>query len=240
MSTPEPRPDAGSETNGEIATAPKPAGPAPEFEVKGVAPVKRSAAPTLAFTVESTESTGVAVYTIALTALLEIEPSKRRYEDIERERLVELFGPPERWASTTSALRWTQADVLVPSFTGSTRFEIKVPCTYDLEVAATKYFAGLEGGEAPLRLHFNGTIFYADADGTMQLVQVPWDCNARFGMPVTTWREMIDEHYPYRGWVPLHKETIDRLATLKAERALPTFDATVEALLDGGEAEPGA
>ncbi len=220
------------EESGDVATAATASGPVPEFTVVDAAPVARSASPTVAFTVEVTESTGLDIYTVALTALIEIEPSKRSYGDSERERLVELFGSPERWASTTSPLRWTQADVLVPSFKDSASFQIKVPCTYDLEVAATKYFGGLERGVAPLRFHFNGTIFYADANGAMQLVQVPWDCTTRFPMPVATWRRMIDEHYPFRGWIPLHKETIDRLAELKAERALTTFDATVAGLLD--------
>ncbi|MFI5025425.1 MAG: DUF6084 family protein [Solirubrobacterales bacterium] len=208
--------------------------PVPEFEIVGVGHVQRAASPTLSFELEATETTGRSIYTIALTAMVEIEPSKRRYEDAERGRLVELFGEPERWASTTSALRWAQAEVLVPSFTGSTRFQLELPCTYDHEVGATRYFNGLAGGEAPLRIHFNGTIFYADDDGRMQLTQVPWDCSSRFSMPVAVWREMMEAHYPFRGWVALDRTTVERLEHVKAERALPTIDATVAELLDEG------
>ncbi len=213
--------------------------PVPEFEVVGVSHVERAAAPTLRFEVEATESTGRTVYTVALTAMIEIEPSKRRYDDAERERLLELFGEPERWASTTSSLRWAQTEVLVPSFTDSTRFGLELACTYDHEVGATKYFAGLSGGEAPLRFHFNGTIIWEADDGRVQLTQVPWDCSARFSMPVAAWRDMIEATYPFRGWIPLDKATIERVERVKTARALPTFDATVAELLDALDPEAG-
>jgi Family of unknown function (DUF6084) len=231
-----------AETTGNGAP-PAPDRPEVEFAVVGVAALERSAAPTLSFTVEAGESTGRRVYTLALSALIEIEPAKRRYDDAERERLVELFGPAERWANTTGSLRWAQADVLVPGFTGSTRFELRIPCTYDLEVASAKYFAGLEGGEVPLRFHFNGTIMYEE-EGRMQMVQVPWDRSTRFSMPLAAWRDLVAAHYPHRGWIPLHRETVDRLARLRAARALPDFDAAVRDLLEEHPGEgadaPGA
>ena len=215
--------------------------PVPEFAVARVSHVERAASPTLSFEIEAAEATGRSIYTIALTAMIEIEPSKRRYDDAERAALLELFGEPERWASTTSSIRWGQAEALVPSFTGSTRFALELACTYDLEVAAARYLGGLAGGEAPLRIHFNGTVFYADDDGRMQLVQVPWDCSTRFAMPVEAWRTMIDAHYPYRSWVALDRSTVERLGEVKAARALPSFDAAVGALLDeaGRPAEDG-
>ncbi len=68
----------------------------------------------------------------------------------------------------------------------------------------------------------------------MQLTQVPWDCSSRFSMPVAAWREMMEAHYPFRGWVALDRTTVERLEHVKAERALPTIDATVAELLDDG------
>ena len=47
--------------------------------------------------------------------LVLIEPARRTYDAETREKLVELFGPPERWATTTRSLVWHQADVLVPA-----------------------------------------------------------------------------------------------------------------------------
>jgi hypothetical protein len=205
--------------------------PDPEFEVISARAVERVAAPTLAFTVRAADDSGRRVFTIALTAVISIEPSKRRYDEATRERLFELFGEPTRWASTTTSFRWAQADALVPAFEGSTEFELVVPCTYDLELAASKYFDGLADGEAPLRFHFNGTVFYEADDGRMQIVQIPWDRSPRFRMPVEAWRAAIDAVYPHRAWVPLDKGTLDRLHRRKAERGLPTFDAVLGELL---------
>ena len=64
--------------------------------------------------------------------------------------------------------------MLVPSFTGATEFELPVPCTYDLEVAATKYLYALPDGEVPLSFHFSGTVFYRGDDGRLQVALVPW------------------------------------------------------------------
>ena len=37
-----------------------------------------------------------------------------------------------------------------------------MPCTYDLELASGKYFGSLADGSVPLRIHFNGSVFYED------------------------------------------------------------------------------
>ena len=76
---------------------------------------------------------------IALTIQLMIEPARRSYDDATRERLVELFGAPERWAVTTRSLVWAKLDVLVPAFTGTTTVTVPIACHYDLELAAAKY-----------------------------------------------------------------------------------------------------
>lgn len=229
-------------TNGTGATAaaqaehvPFTGGPDPAFEVLTAKAVEHAAAPTISFRIRATDASERRVFTIALSVLITIEPSKRSYDDASRERLVELFGAPERWATTTSNFRWSQVDVLVPGFSGATEFDVALGCTYDLEVAAAKYFHGLSEGEAPLRFHFNGTVYYEADEGRLQIVQLPWDRSARFRMPVEAWRQTIDAHYPYRGWVPLHADTLRRLERRKAERALPTFDAALDELLDIAE-----
>ena len=90
---------------------------------------------------------------------------------------VELFGEPERWGDTTRSVLWTERDVLVPSFTGSTTFEMPVPCSYDLELASPKYLYALPDGEVPLAFHFSGTVFYRGDDGRLQLTKVPWSAD---------------------------------------------------------------
>ena len=156
--------------------------PVPEFEVVGVEPRRACRGPDAAVRGRGHRADRPHRLHVALTAMIEIEPSKRRYDDAERERLVELFGEPERWASTTSSFRWAQAEVLVPSFTGLDEVRrSSCACTYDLEVGGSQVLRrARQDGEAPLRFHFNGTVFYEADDGRMQLIQVPWDCSARF------------------------------------------------------------
>jgi hypothetical protein len=207
--------------------------PEPEFRVLGAAARRHAAAPVLDFEVHVAEPNGRQVYTIALTAQVMIEPARRAYDDAARERLVELFGAPERWAVTTRSLLWAQVDVLVPSFTGSTTFHVPIQCSYDLELVAAKYFHALPDGEVPLAFNFNGTVFYRDDDGRLQMSLVPWSCTTEFRLPVATWRELIDRYYPHSGWVALGRQTLDALQREKARRGLPTIDACVAELLDG-------
>jgi hypothetical protein len=61
---------------------------------------------------------------------------------------------------------------------------------------------------------------------------VPWSCSAEYRLPVATWRDLIEHYYPRAGWIPLREETLLALQRVKAERGLPTLDATVAELLD--------
>jgi hypothetical protein len=222
----------------ENAQAPAFAGtPEPEFEIVSVEPVPRAVAPTLQFNGRITTETERPVYAVALTALFTVEPAKRKYDPGERERLEELFGAPERWASTTGAFRWAQVETMIPGFKALGEFALPVQCTYDLELASGKYFGSLADGTVPLRIHFNGTVFYEDDSGGAQVVLVPWDRSIRFDLPISAWQRMIAAHHPNRGWIPLATDTVERLRTRKVRLGSPTFDACVSELLD--EAEEG-
>jgi Family of unknown function (DUF6084) len=205
--------------------------PALEFGVTGAEPIEHAATPGVRFHLQVTEPEGREVYTVALTTAIQIDPARRTYEDSERGRLVELFGPRERWATTTRALQWARVESLVPSFTGTTAFAIEVPCTYDLEVTSGKYFDALEDGDVPLSFHFNGTVLYRGADDRLQVVLVPWSNTSQWRMPVEVFKRAIAAHYPGGGWIRLHRETLDALAQRKAQLGLHTFDDTVRELL---------
>jgi hypothetical protein len=206
--------------------------PEPAFAVLGVAARARTAVPTLVFELEATDASGLEVYTIALTVQILVEPARRRYDERTRELLAELFGAPDRWSSTTESFLWTQADVLVPSFAGSTRLELPLPCSYDLELAAAKYLYSLPDGEAPLVFHFSGSVFYRGELDRMQVVKVTWSCSAEYRLPVAVWRELMARHYPGGGWIRLRHETIARLQRRKAAAGLRTFDDCVTELLE--------
>jgi len=206
--------------------------PDPAFEVVGAEPVAHAASPTLRFTLRVTEPAERSLHAIALSAQINIDPARRTYDDATRARLVELFGPAERWASTTRSFLWTQVGALVPEFTGTADFTLTVPCTYDLEISAAKYFYSLPDGEIPLTFHFSGTILYSE-DGKVQIAMVPWSCSAKYKLAVADWKAMMALYYPGGGWVRLETATLDRLQERKAESGLPSFDACVAELLEG-------
>jgi len=203
--------------------------PDPTFEVLGAEPVAHAAAPTLKFLLRVSDARPL--HAIALSAQINIDPARRSYDDATRARLIELFGPPERWASTTRSFVWTQVGALVPRFEGSADFALTVPCTYDLELSAAKYFYSLPDGEIPLTFHFSGTILFSE-EGNVQIAMVPWSCSARFKLAVEDWKRMMALYYPGGGWVRLQTSTLDRLQERKAAAGLPSFDACVAELLD--------
>jgi hypothetical protein len=205
--------------------------PDPTFEVLGDEPVAHAASPTLKFALRVTENPERPLHAIALSAQINIDPARRTYDEATRGRLVELFGPAERWASTTRSFLWAQVGALVPAFSGSADFTLTVPCTYDLEISAAKYFYSLPDGEIPLTFHFSGTILFSE-EGSVQIAMVPWSCSARYRLAVEDWKRMMALYYPGGGWVRLQTSTLDRLQERKAEAGLPSFDACVADLLE--------
>jgi hypothetical protein len=208
------------------------AGPNPEFAVLGVRPVRHAATPMLSLDLQVSEPSGRQVYMIALSIQLMLEPARRTYDDETREKLFELFGEPERWSVTTRSLVWSQLDVIVPAFTGTTTVAVPITCHYDLELAAAKYLHSLPDGEAPLALHFNGMVYYRSEDGGLQMVLVPWSKSIDFKMPVSVWRETIEHYYPNTGWVALRLQTLEALQREKRARGAATLDACVALMLE--------
>ena len=102
--------------------------------------------------------------------------------------------------------------------------DLPVPCTFDFNVAATKYFNALEEGEVPLSLLFSGTVFQDVTDSGLQVAQIPWDREATFRLPVQVWKEMMDHYYPNSAWLCLRKDVFDRLQQYKSKQGLPTWE----------------
>jgi hypothetical protein len=226
-----PEVEADTAERGEPETSRRPDEPGLDLRIAGVRAVAHAAAPTLRFALEVEDTSGREIFMAGLSVHIQIEPVKRRYAEEEREKLTELFGDPHRWATTAQRLHWTSESVLLPSFTGSTNAEIEVLCNYDVELAAARYFHSVNDGEVPLAFHFNGSVYYSGDEERLQIVQVPWDTTADFKMPVSVWQEMIDSYYPYRGWLPVHRDTVDVLQRFKARIGAPTFDAALTELL---------
>lgn len=206
------------------------------FRVQEVSVMSYAAVPTIAARLHIANARpNEPIQSILLNCQVAIEPLGRAYTDAEEARLLDLFGERERWARTMKPLLWTIAVVRVPGFTGSTEIDLPLPCTLDFDVAATKYFYGLEQGSIRCSVMFSGTVFYARPNGALQAMQIPWDCEARLQLPVEKWRGAIEAHYGDTSWLRLPRETFDRLYRYKVANQLPMWDRLIEHLLNLAE-----
>jgi hypothetical protein len=171
------------------------------------------------------------IHTIALRAQIQIEANRREYDAGEKRSLRDLFDQPERWGQTLRPMLWTHASVVIPSFQGCTEADLQVVCTFDFNVAATKYFHAVSEGDIPLNLLFSGTVFYVDAEGALQVSPIAWNSEARYRLAVGTWREMMEFYYPNSAWVCVRRDVFERLYDYKVQHAIPTWEQAFEALL---------
>jgi hypothetical protein len=202
------------------------------FQIDSVEPIPHAAAPQLAFRLAIAETVATAIQSVLLKCQIRIEPTRRRYQEENPTHLLDMFGPPDRWGKTMRSMLWTNAQTIVSAFTGSTQVELAVPCSFDFNVAATKYFAAMEGGEIPLCFLFSGTVFYQTEDDGLQVAPIAMDKHADFRLPVAVWRAMMEHYYPHSAWLCLDKDVFDRLLRYKASHGQPTWERALESLLD--------
>ncbi|HMD19875.1 MAG TPA: DUF6084 family protein [Alloacidobacterium sp.] len=202
------------------------------FKVEDATVVPYAVAPTLALRLRITNAdSDQPIHTVALRCQIQLEVSRRRYTAEEQAKMRDLFGEPERWSQTLRSLLWTHVSVVVPSFQGSTLTDLPIHCTFDFNVAATKYFEGLTDGEIPLHLMFSGTVFYADSEDVLQVAPISWTQEAKFRLPVKVWRDMMDAYYPNNVWLNLRRDVFDRLYQYKTQRGIPTWEQALESML---------
>jgi len=211
--------------------------PTLSFSVVDARILAEAAVPTLAFRLRVAAQASDDVRAVVLSAQVRIAVARRFHDPVTRARLTELFGDGNQWSSSARSLLWTQASVTVPPFTGDTIVDLPVACTYDMETATAKYFHALDGGDIPLDFLFSGGVFYADARGALQTGRIAWDREARFALPVSLWREMIERYYPDSVWLRLDRKSFDRLQAWKARQAFPSWQSAVDALLGAADRE---
>lgn len=203
-----------------------------DFQIVKAEPVRDLATPALAFHLRVTNQVEQEpVHATLLRCQIQIEAPRRRYKPQEQEGLRDLFGEPERWNQTLRGLLWANINTNVPSFTGSIIYPVCVPCTFDLTVASAKYFHALDDGEVPITFLFSGTVFYGSGQAGFQVAPLPWNKDARFRLPVRTWKQTIDLQYPNVGWLCLRREAFDGLHRFKVKEGVATFDEAIERLL---------
>ena len=208
-----------------------------DFRVEDAEVLEYAAVPSLLFKLRVENLERESIRSVSLNTQVRIAATQRHYEAAEQERLLELFGEPHRWRNTLRSLLWTHTILQVPPFSGSTVVDMPVPCTYDLDVVAAKYFYALEDGEVPLEFLFSGTVFYAGEDGRLQIARISWEKEAEFRLPVRLWKEMMERYFPNSAWIRLHRDAFDQLYDYKVRMGLPSWEAAVEALLRASEQE---
>src|SRR3954452_1557667 len=94
------------------------------FRGEGAEPQRFAAEPILTFKLRVSEATKAGtrptpIHAVALRCQVRIEPARRHYEAREKEKLLDLFGTPERWGQTLRPMLWTHVSASVPQFQGT-------------------------------------------------------------------------------------------------------------------------
>ncbi len=210
-----------------------------DFEVLGAEPDRYAADPVLVFKLRVKENEGEVIQSVSLRCQIMIEPQRRRYTHDEEARLLAMFGETPRWGSTVKPFLWTHATTILPGFTGTIDVNLPVQCTYDFEIASSKYMHAVESGEVPLNLLFSGMVF-AETENGFKAEPIAWNKEARFGLPGSTWRTMMDFFFPGTGWLRISRTTLDRLERFKTVRGMYSWEQMFDYLLTEGEAKDEA
>jgi hypothetical protein len=198
------------------------------FSIEGAETVAHAAVPLIALKLRITNLPATEdIHALMLRCQVQIEPARRTYLPPEREKLLDLFGEPERWSRTVRPLLWMNTSVAVPAFTDELVVDLQLACTFDFNVAATKYFHALDSGEVPLCVMFSGTVFYKGIDAALQVAQVPWDREANFRLPISVWKKMMDAYFPNTAWLCLRRDAFEQLYEYKVRHGLPTWEQAI-------------
>jgi hypothetical protein len=204
------------------ATAPELA-----FAVEGAEPLAHAAVPTLRFALRV--ESDLPVRSVLLDVQVQIAARRRPYDEAAHERLFELFGPTENWGTSLRTLLWTRTTLVVPPFSAAAVVDLDIPCSYDLEVLASRYFDALQDGDVPLEFLFSGTVF---AGTPLQVTRISWEKEAEYRLPVAVWKETLERHFRGTAWLRLGKPAFDRLSAYKSRHALASWDEAIDGLLE--------
>lgn len=207
-----------------------------DFAVLGAGVVELAAQPMLRFDLR-VDARAASIRSLSLNAQIRIVAPARRYDEAERARLFELFAAERDWGRTLRPLLWSQTSFVVPAFEGAVTVELRVPCSYDFDVAAHKYLHAVRQGVIPLEILFSGSVFYAGPGGALRTVRLPWDRECRFDMPATLWHDVMGRYFPNSAWLRVRRDVFDRLHAFRSDHGLTSWEATLEALLPSA---PGA
>ncbi|MGH8282925.1 MAG: DUF6084 family protein [Gammaproteobacteria bacterium] len=206
----------------------------PELDIKivSVEPAAHAAVPTLFFKLTIGQGkTPVPIQSISLQCQIRIDARKRLYKPAEKARLSDLFGEPERWSQTLHNMLWTHATMTIPAFEGDCEVNLPVPCSFDFNVAATKYFHGLEFDAIPLLMLFSGSVFYRDEEGALAMELISWSKESNYRLPIAVWQDMMEIYYPNQTWLCVNRQVFEALYEYKRRHGYTGFDEVLTSLL---------
>jgi hypothetical protein len=203
-----------------------------EFGVRGVEAARDSATPALRLRFDIATEAGTTVLGLALNVDVRIAAERRRYDDVERSKLRELFGDATQWDRSIGPIAWTRGTINVPAFTGSAETVVTLPCGYDFDLIAVKYANALEGGTIPVEVLLTGTMFYRNGD-RMLAAKLPWDTELAYRIDLAMWKTAVGAVFGDDAWLRIDRDLLGRLQDLRARRGFTTWDQTIGALLDG-------
>lgn len=208
------------------------------FNILDAEPARHAASPTLYFKLAIEQGDDpVPIHSVSLQCQIRIDAKKRIYKEDEQARLTDLFGAPERWGQTLHSMLWTHANIGVPAFERGCEVDLPVPCSFDFNLGATKYFHGLEYGKAPLLFLFSGSVFYRDASGALAMDMISWEAEARFRLPIEIWQDLMETYYPNRNWLCLNRQVFEALYEYKRRYGYTGFDEALTSLLPNANRE---
>jgi hypothetical protein len=205
------------------------------FNIETAEALRFAASPHIVFKLRVDNGSGAPIHSVFLKCQIQLDVSQRQYSADEQQRLTDLFGEPERWGETLRSVLWTNISTIIPAFDAGTVVDLQVPCTFDFNVATTKYLAAISDGDIPVSLYFSGTIFYAGENLSIQAAPISWEKEAFYRMPVQVWREMMDAYYPNTAWLCFRRDVFDRLNAYKAQHGIPTFDQVLLRMMENAE-----
>jgi hypothetical protein len=212
--------------------------PALDFTVEDIAVAPFAAVPQLGCKLRiDAEHARDRIDNIALQVQVRIDAPRRHYVDADYEPLSTLFGEPARWGKTLRSLLWMNTGLSVPAFEGCCFVELPLPCSYDFNVTATRYFDALHGGEVPLEFLFSGSLFYRDGTGALQITQIPWTSEAAFKLPLSTWQAMMARFYPDSVWLRVPRGLFDDFHRYTRARGYTDFHDALDSLLQARREE---
>ena len=144
--------------------------------------------------------------------------------DAEKDRLLDLFGTPERWGRRCGPCSG-RTSTRPSRVRRHCNVDLPVPCSFDFSLAATKYFAALEEGDIPFCFLFSGTIFYEAPTAPCRWRRSPGRRRRTFRLPGGDLAGMMDLHYPNIAWLCLRKDVFDRLDRFQSRSGLPDLGA---------------